>query len=227
MRALDSLFVFIAGVIVGAIGYNYISGERAPHNTMPPEKQQIVLERIQKVAKLITVEGEFNDTHEYNDYFWADIDMFSKKAIIKVKANVAVGFDLGKVRFVADDASRTIYVKDLPQPEILSIDHDAEYYDISEGMFNSFNEKELTALNDSIKSQLRGAVKKSRLMTEAKTDALDIIRMIIELSGWKMEIEYAPTAADSTRQEPPKNDNIDLPFDLPDPNNTSRDSIKN
>lgn len=225
MRALDSLFVFIAGAIVGAIGYNYMMGERTPHNTMPAEKQHIVLERIQRVAKLITVEGVFENTHEYNDYFWADIEMFSKKAIVRSKANVAVGFDLGKAEFIADEARRTIIVKNLPQPEILSIDHDSEYYDISEGIFNSFNEVELTAINDSIKTQLRTVAEKSRLMGEAKNDALEIIRMIVELSGWDMELEFAPEPQDSTK--PQDQPTINLPNDFPTPNKPSQDSLKN
>lgn len=194
MRGFDTLIVFFAGVIVGALGYAYMGGERKG-DFMPSEKQHILLERIQKVAKLITVEGDFSDVHTYEDPGWGGLSMFSKKAIIRVKAKVSVGFDLQKAQFVADEATKTITAKNLPQPEVLSIDHNLEFFNLSAGMFNSFSETDLTMISDSAKSLLREAAEKGPLFGQARGEgeqALEVIKMIVELSGWNFKIEYAP-----------------------------------
>jgi hypothetical protein len=178
------------GAVVGILVYANWKKD-APHDTMPAERQQILLERIKKAAKLITIEGEYNNVHEYKDYYWSDISMFRKKALIKVQAKVSVGFDLSKATFEADSLQRIIRVRNLPAPEILSIDHNVQYYDLTQGMFQSFSNEDLTAINTVIKQKLRDSITVSPLMEQAKTsglETLDIIRVLVEQGGWTFEM---------------------------------------
>ena len=103
------------------------------------ESAQVLLERVQTVAKLITVEGYFSEVYDYKDYYAYNLSPFRKKALIRVKAKVSVGYDLSRVEFETRPDEKVIIVRNLPEPEILSIDHDLDYYDISQGMFNSFS----------------------------------------------------------------------------------------
>lgn len=192
MRLFDSLLFLIAGIVIGGLLYAFfLGGPREKRDPMPDIKQQILLERIKKVAKLITVEGEFANVHEYKDYFWSDISAFRKKALVRVKARVSVGYDMQKMKWEVDSLNKIIRIRDMPEPEILSIDHDVEYYDIQEGMFNSFKESELTDINVIIKKRLREETQKGPLMDKAREEgleSLEIIKILVEQAGWTFQV---------------------------------------
>ena len=62
------------------------------------EQSQVLMEKIKTVAKLVTVEGYFSEVYDYQDYWNYDVSMFRKKALIRVKAKVSVGYDLSKMK---------------------------------------------------------------------------------------------------------------------------------
>ena len=174
MRFFDYLLFLFLGVLAGAAGYHFfVLGQNLEKkNPMPQAKQQILLERIKEVAKLITVEGEFSNVHEYSNFYAYDISPLRKKALVKVKAKVAVGYDLSQLDWEVDEVKKIVRVRNLPDPQILSIDHDLEYYDIQEGVFNAFNEDELTSINVVVKKILPGIVqfKKGHLVPYFMTE---------------------------------------------------------
>lgn len=188
MRILDSILFLSAGIIIGALLYAFLlCNPKQKMNPMPDIKQQILLERINKVAKLVTVEGEFSNIHEYKNFYWADIGIFNKKALIKVQAKVSVGYDLKKIDWEIDSINKIIRAKYMPQPEIISIDHNVQYYDMHEGMFNSFKESDLTDINIVIKQKLRESTEKGPIMEKAKNEGLEqleLIKILIEQAGW-------------------------------------------
>jgi hypothetical protein len=154
------------------------------------QQAQTLLERIETVAKLITVEGYFSEVYSYKDYWKYDWPGFQKKALLRVKAKVSVGYDLTKMTITVETDRKRLLVSQLPDPEILSIDHDIDYYDISEGVFNSFSEADYSLMSSNAKKIIREQALKSDLMLNAAaqgTDMLDIIRDMVESAGWRME----------------------------------------
>lgn len=193
MKLIDSLGFFLIGALFGAFMYAQYFGKPAePRDPMPDVNQRILLERVKKVAKLITVEGEFSNIHQYNDSYWSDIPMLQKKAIIKVDARVSIGYDLKQAQFEMDPERKILRVKNLPEPDILSIDHQLQYYDIQEGMFNSFTEEELTSIGKVAKRKLRKEAMEGPLMEQAKEEgleSLEIIKLLVEQAGWRFEVQ--------------------------------------
>lgn len=225
MKLIDSLGFFIFGAIVGIFAYiTYFENKAQEKDPMPDINQKILLERVKKVAKLITVEGEFSNIHEYNDNYWADLSMLSKKAIIKVDATVSVGYDLKKADFEVDTENKVLRVKNLPDPEILSIDHNLQYYDIQEGMFNSFNEQELSSIGSVAKKKLRKAVMEGPLIEQAKQEgieSLEIIKLLVEQAGWRFEVQN-----DLVPPTPEGNTDLDTVY-IADPIRVTTDTILN
>lgn len=226
MKLFDSLGFLIAGALLGVWGYTtYFQDNRTPNDPMPDVNQSILLERINKVAKLITVEGEFSNIHEYNDSYWADVSMLRKKAIVKVDAKVSVGYDLKKATFDIDPTRKILYVRNLPEPEVLSIDHNLQYYDIQEGMFNSFTEQELSSIGSVAKKKLRQAVEQGPLMEQAREEGietLEIIKLLVEQAGWKFQVQndLIPPTLDKEPTPP-------APVRIPDAIDVIQDSILN
>jgi hypothetical protein len=222
MRLFDSLLFLIAGIVIGGLMFAFFTGGLGKkHDPMPDIKQQILLERIKKVAKLITVEGEFSNVHQYKDPGSWNLSITTKKAIMRVKARVSVGYDMQKIKWEVDSANRIIRIRDMPEPEILSIDHDVEYYDIQEGMFNSFTEDELTSINIVIKKRLRKEAEKGPLMDKAREEgleSLEIIKILVEQAGWTFQVVNGkiddPNMLDSLKN-----------INIPDPKRKITDSL--
>ncbi|MBK9982671.1 MAG: DUF4230 domain-containing protein [Saprospiraceae bacterium] len=61
------------------------------------------LEKIRTVCKLVTAEGEFSEIYSYKESKWFDVSFLSKKALIRVKAKVSVGYDLSKIKVEPDE----------------------------------------------------------------------------------------------------------------------------
>jgi hypothetical protein len=95
------------------------------------------------------------------------------------------------MNIVADPVTKTIRISGLPKPEILSIDHTLDYYDISEGLFASFSPEDYTRVNQRAKDLIRDNAQKSTLLKEADIQGakmLDLMRFMIEGAGWKLQI---------------------------------------
>lgn len=179
------LLTFTTGVLVTR--WFYRRGE-----PVEQESSTVLLERIKAVAKLVTVEGYFSEIYDYQDYYGYDLSMLRKKALIKVKAKVLVGFNLEKMRITAEASSKTIVVTSVPGPEILSIEHDLQYYDLQEGLFNSFSEKDYNKLNTNAKEFIRRKALDSDLFSRAqkqRDDIFSMMRFMTESAGWKLKIE--------------------------------------
>lgn len=158
------------------------------------EQANVLLERIKTVAKLTTVEGYFSEVYTHEEYYQWDYSPFRKKALIRVKAKVSVGYDLGKMTMEADAATQQVILSNLPDPEILSIDHEIDYYDIQEGTFNYFSEADYTRLNKKAKEFIgkKAISDEIGLLTAAEeqmNEMLDAIRFIVEATGWELKIE--------------------------------------
>ncbi|RMF24616.1 MAG: DUF4230 domain-containing protein [Bacteroidetes bacterium] len=156
------------------------------------EDATVLLERMQQVAKLITVEGYFSEIYDYKDYWHYDILPLRKKALLRVKAKVSVGYDLSRLEFEARPEERLIVLSNLPDPEILSIDHDIDYYDIQEGIFNSFSREDYNRLNAEAKELIRKRALESHLflVAEEQSNQLqEMMRFMAESAGWTLRFQ--------------------------------------
>lgn len=189
MKKIILALALLLAVVVSffATHYYYSWQERVVE-----ERSQVLLEKIKTVAKLVTVEGYFSDIYDYKDYYGYDFSPFRKKALLRVKATVSVGYDLESVVFNSFPEQKIIQIKNLPQPEILAIDHDIDYYDLTEGTFNSFTEKDLSKLNEKAKNYIRAQAEESELMntaTKQGNQMLEVIQLMAENAGWTVTYE--------------------------------------
>lgn len=180
----------IAFFVLGAwLGRSYFLSESA---VKEEENVEVLLEKIKTVAKLVTVEGYFSEVYDYKDYWRYDVSPFRKKALLRVRAKVSVGYDLGDISVEARPEEQVIVISNLPDPEIISIDHDIDYYDITEGTFNSFSEADYNMLNRRAKSYIEEKALESDLLLSAEKQGnqlLDLMRFMAENAGWRLVFE--------------------------------------
>ncbi len=182
------------GMILGMAGG--IAATIAYYKNQKHLKSQsvLLLEKIKQVCKLITVEGEFSEifTHRDEKNLFFNLFQTEKKALLIVKAKVMIGFDLTKINIKINTHQKQVHLSEFPEPEILSIDNDLEYYDIQRGMINKFSENDLTNLNKKSKEFIRKKVEDSQLVQIAKNQAhetISLIRQLIESVGWELVSE--------------------------------------
>jgi len=186
-RLLQLLFILVVFLIGGWLSYRIFAPK-----TKTVEESTVLLEKIQAVAKLVTVEGEFSEIYNYNEYNGYFSFLWDKKILVRVRATVSAGYDLNHLKMEADPATRTIRMSALPEAQILSIDHTLDYYDISEGLFTSFTPEDYSRINQRAKDLIRDQALKSNLMPSAKAQAekiMELIRFMVESAGWKLEVE--------------------------------------
>ena len=159
----------------------------------------VLLEKVSKVRKLVTVEGHFSELYDEANIRNFTVYMpfpstwrFSKQAILHVTGKVLVGYDMEKISITVDSLRRRIIIGNLPEPRILSIDHEVEYKNLEESFFNSFTPEDYTRINKNAKAVLRKKAQESRLIDEARKEGnqmLDVMRFMIESAGWEMVVE--------------------------------------
>lgn len=188
------------GLVLGALlmfgVYSRFSRRKSRSATL--KQSSVLLEKIRAVAKLITVEGDFAEIFRYENQKEHFGRLFSskKKALIIVKARAHVGYDFKKLDIEADPERKTVVLRNFPQPEILSVEPELEFYDIRDGIFNRFNPEDLTALNREAKEHIRDKIPASGLMEAARQEALEAIMVmenIVGTIGWTLDYEALKT----------------------------------
>jgi len=152
----------------------------------------ILLDRIKKVCKFITVEGDFAEIYHYEDVKERFLKLVTskKKALVVINAKAHVGFDLSKIQLESNTRTKTVKLFHFPQPEVLSIETDLNYYDKTDGMFNKFEASDLTELHNEAKNHIMNKVPESGLYEIAKKEALEsvlLIETIVQTIGWKLD----------------------------------------
>ncbi len=192
MKSIKNILLLIMGLaLIACLAFIYTKQILIPkRHTI--ESSTIVLEKINKVLKLVTIEGQFSDLSSHEEYYGYNISPLRKKTLIRVNANVLVGYDLEKVELKIDENARKIYIDSFPAPEILSLDDDVEYYDISEGLFVSFSKEDYTSIQKKAKKDIEQIALESGLINSAeeqKEDLISMLHLTLNNIGWELIIK--------------------------------------
>lgn len=189
------ILVFIAGFWVAR---TWMPGQGS---ASPEEESQILVEKIQQVSKLVTIEGHFIEyyTYEnrpsfYNSHYWIT-DQFKKRVELRVRAKVLVGYDLHQLRVDAFPEEKRIVISNLPEPEILAVDHEVDFFDKEATVFWPLSNEDYLRVSKGAEEQIRKAALKSDLIRKAKEEGnelFDIMAFMVTSTGWSLEIEGQP-----------------------------------
>ena len=188
MKSTSTLVVIaLLAFALGVAAYALFAGPRVQS---PVDNSTVLVEQIRKVSKLVTVEGDvyeiFNRTQTRNVTIYLPLPAsmsFDKEASVQVTGKVLVGYDLEQMSVTVDDANKTITLGNLPEPEILAIDHELVYKDLEESWFNSFTVQDYTDLNRAAKESLRKKTLQSKLFAEARVRGNSVIETISFLAA--------------------------------------------
>ncbi|MDO5655312.1 MAG: DUF4230 domain-containing protein [Flavobacteriaceae bacterium] len=181
--------ILILGLIVGALLVSIInSDKRAEQPTVIRESSHTIMESMQKVFKIVTAEGHFNEIYDYkeNSKLLKFIPV-AKKALVIIKGKVQMGYDFSKAKWEIDEKNQKIKLIHFPAPELLSLETDYEYYNIEEQFYNLFKKEDLANIQREGKEQIRIAAIKSHLPQTAAEQIEIVLKELIAAKDWKLE----------------------------------------
>ena len=187
---MEAFLGIIIGVLVTLGVVTYLRSIKKKQLTR--SQSVLLLEKIKRVYKFITVEGDFAEIYQYEDVKQRFLKLLSskKKAMIVINAKAYVGFDLSKIEMKADKDRKRIILQSFPNPQVLSIETNLNYYDKRDGYFNKFDASDLTELQQEAKLHIEEKIPESGLYDLAQKEALEAISLIesmVETIGWKLD----------------------------------------
>lgn len=147
-----------------------------------------VVESMRKVFKIVFAEGQFQEILNYKDS--RKLLKFipaTKKALVIIRAKVLVGYNFEKCRWELDEESKTIKITYFPEPEILSIEPDFNYYQIEEDLFSVFNRYDLEKIQQEGKKQIENAALQSGLKQIAADQMQTVLTEVLTANQWRIE----------------------------------------
>ena len=161
----------------------------------PVVTQQIVVERLQSVAKLVATEMTLRDVVVFEQTRFGS----TKRALLVVTGRVAAGIDLERGTDVRiDSATRTITVS-LPPAEVLSIEVvNVKTYDERAGLLNPFRPEDRDRIQQLVRAQLGTAARESGILTHADQSATRVLTELLARDGYRVQvvrpvIQHRPT----------------------------------
>jgi hypothetical protein len=184
------LFGLAAGAILAYFLFTRFNFKLRKEKTR--SQSVILVDKIKRVCKFITVEGDFSEIYHYENVKekWLGLYLGKKKAIILIEAKAYVGFDLTKIKMETNNKTRTVTLTDFPEPQLMSVETDFSYYDKKQGWANPFTTSDLTEITNEAKQHIIDKVPQSGLLEEASKQAMDTIHLIetlVETINWKLD----------------------------------------
>ncbi|MBD0850105.1 DUF4230 domain-containing protein [Maribacter arenosus] len=203
---MDNILEVFLGLILGAIIMYWMFSlfGKKKNKELTEHQSTVLLEKIKSVCKLISVEGDFAEIYKYENTKERFLSLVSskKKALIVINAKAQIGYDLQKILMHADIDKKKIILTNFPEPQVISIEPELEFYDIQNGLFNTFTPNDLTSLNKEAKKHIMEKIPESGLMDTAKREAIEavlLIEKIVETIGWKLD--YSALRIDEKQKE--------------------------
>lgn len=171
-------------------------GDAKASKSILQENSMLIQRQIDNVSKLIVTEGHFAEVYNYKDSkeLFGPLITADKKALVVVNAEVIIAYDLSKIEFELDEANKTLYLNNIPEPEI-KLNPDFEYYDVTADYLNPFEAGDYNQIKRNVNKSLLKKVAASSLKTNAKNRLLSELQKFYILTnsmGWKLVYEDMP-----------------------------------
>lgn len=187
--------LFIIALAVGSLAswqiFNWIYGKKIKDNSESIRvESNVLLERIEKVFKVVLAEGYFTEIYDHNSKkeFWG-LFKSSNKALVVAKAKVSVGYDFSKMKFSRENSERKLVIEEFAPAEILSVDTDYKFYDLNQGLLSKFNNEDYTAILAEAKKMMQEKAQESDLPLIAANQVKVMMKQLAASMNWELDIK--------------------------------------
>ena len=198
-RTLTWGLIVIALVIVAVGGITavrrIVGGFGVTTRAEPRVSQQIVVEQLRSVAKLVATEMTLRDVVTYEQTQFRS----TKRSLLVVTARVAAGIDLSRNTDVRIDSTEKRIIVTLPPAQIMSVDVvNVTTYDERAGLWNPFRPEDRDAIQTRIRTQMAAAAQQSGILEHADQSAIKVLTELLSRDGYTVEVRRPPVVNRST-----------------------------
>ena len=175
---------------LGWLGHAYYASQAGP---TVEERVAVLNEQVRKIAQLATAEQRQSLWLSHKEVGYLDLPGFRKRLMLNARARITAGFDLEGISVDVDEDARTVTVRDWPPAKELSFEVDTHFFDIDQGLFNTFDSGELNAAEDRLRKELRAKIDYGALTDACYEQADELLGALgaqLELSGWRLVVEW-------------------------------------
>ena len=189
-RSGKLLYLIVIGVVL-FLAYQFFT--RSSETSTIEFNSALIEKQLKNVSKLVVTEGHYSQVMTYKDQkkYFLDMVSFEKKALMVVNSDVSISYDLSKIQYDIDEKSKTITIKNIPQPE-MKINPDIHFYNIDESTFNPFGTDDYNKINKKVRAEITKKMEKSKLKTNAQNRLLSELSKILILTntmGWTLKYD--------------------------------------
>lgn len=187
---MRNIFLGIVIAFVIVFGLRYCEHKKDDREQLEASTA-LIQKELKNVGKLIVTEGTYAQIFNYSasrDLMYGLFDA-RKKALVVVNAKATIAYDLSKVEIEVDEATKTVTITKIPEPE-LSINPNIEYYDIQQDYLNKFAASDYNRIKQRVENSLRKKIEESELRTNAENRLISELSKIYILThsmGWTLE----------------------------------------
>ena len=180
--------VLVLTALGGVMALHGVSGlvGRVTGPPAPPRiTQQLVVDRLQTVAKLVASEMTLRDVVTYQQTRFGS----TKRALLVVTGRVSAGIDLSQGSDVSIDSSSHTITVTLPPAQVLGVDVlDVTTYDERAGLINPFRPEDRDAIQRLVRAKLVTAARESGILVHADRSADRVLTELLARDGYAVKI---------------------------------------
>ncbi|QAA81693.1 DUF4230 domain-containing protein [Aequorivita sp. H23M31] len=184
---------FLLGVIVAlaiVFVFRFCDNKKSDRETISADTA-LIQKELKNVGKLVVTEGTYGQVFSFKaskDLLFG-LTYANKRALVVVNANATIAYDLSKIQTEIDEATKTVTITKIPEPE-LSINPNIEYYDVQQDYLNKFDASDYNKIKRRVEKSLREKIQESELRTNAENRLISELSKIYILTnsmGWTLK----------------------------------------
>lgn len=150
--------------------------------------QEMVLEEVRAVAKLVSTEMTVRDVVTYRNTRYGS----TKQALIVVTGKILAGIDLEQGTKVEIDSARRRITITIPQAKVLAVDIlQLRTYDEQRGLWNPFQPADRDAIYGEVRRQLHRSAGDMGIVAKANESAARMLEAMLSVDGYVAEVRFA------------------------------------
>jgi hypothetical protein len=187
---LVAIGLLTAGAAGVAVARRAAGAAAAVATPAPPRvTHQVVVERLQAVARLVASQMTLRDVVVYEQTRFTA----TKRALLVVTGRVSAGLDLERGTNVEIDSVGRRIVLTLPPAQILAVEVlDVTTYDERAGLLNPFRPEDRDAIQRQVRTRLEEAARRSGILAHADQSAALLLQQLLGRDGYAVEVRRDP-----------------------------------
>ena len=149
--------------------------------------QDMVLEEVRAVAKLVSTEMTVRDVVTYRNTRYGS----TKQALIVVTGKILAGIDLEQGTNVQIDSVQRRITITIPQARVLAVDiMQLRTYDEQRGLWNPFQPADRDAIYAEVRRQLHRTAGDMGIVAKANESAARMLEAMLSVDGYVAEVRF-------------------------------------